>query len=367
MKKEKVTSVNVNMGGVESLRRYKTAFTLVELLVVIAIIGILIALLLPAVQAAREAARRMQCTNHLKQTGLAVHNFHSTRNGIPPFIIAHHPSGGQALSFFGAIFPFIEQQPLYDYFTSLTYTTGTTTCHGLGVQLNWIPWWNNIPSDDIKKNLGSVPYYKCPSRRTGVSLHDKEDMFSLYVPPGPTGDYAVVVYNITTGSGAIGMGTGGSDQNVRSPIRMGICPTTTPDPNNVNQWRPKDDFSFIVDGLSNQLLLGEKHIPASKIGMGTYSEGVFDGSLLSASLFSGNTIGRDMNLDTSSYIAKGPNDGESITTAFSSTFPQFGGCHPGIANFLVGDGSVHVVSATTAIPILQKLADAQDGEPASLP
>jgi len=66
---------------VVTLRR--NGFTLVELLVVIAIIGVLVALLLPAIQAAREAARRVQCTSHLKQLGLAVQNFHDSKNRIP--------------------------------------------------------------------------------------------------------------------------------------------------------------------------------------------------------------------------------------------------------------------------------------------
>jgi prepilin-type N-terminal cleavage/methylation domain-containing protein len=91
--------------------RHFRGFTLVELLVVIAIIGVLIALLLPAIQAAREAARRMTCTNHLKQLGIGVHNFHDTRNGLPPVTICSN-GDSSLVSFWGMIYPFIEQQSL---------------------------------------------------------------------------------------------------------------------------------------------------------------------------------------------------------------------------------------------------------------
>jgi prepilin-type N-terminal cleavage/methylation domain-containing protein/prepilin-type processing-associated H-X9-DG protein len=104
--------------------RRQLGFTLVELLVVIAIIGVLVALLLPAVQAAREAARRMQCSNHLKQHVLATHNHHDTVRRLPPGgAMDQPPMGTDAATGSGSrwgsswlvyILPYIEQQPLFD-------------------------------------------------------------------------------------------------------------------------------------------------------------------------------------------------------------------------------------------------------------
>lgn len=119
-------------------------FTLVELLVVIAIIGVLIALLLPAVQAAREAARRMQCSNHLKQLSLALHNYHDTMNAFPA-AQANHSRGanGTLKSSYGdgwgplfCTLPYMEQAALYDqiiaYFQSTTARISPTTCPPTG-------------------------------------------------------------------------------------------------------------------------------------------------------------------------------------------------------------------------------------------
>ena len=108
-------------------------FTLVELLVVIAIIGILIALLLPAVQAAREAARRLQCTNSLKQIGLAIHNYESTHRKYPPS--GAGPPGPSPLhhGFFTFLLPYLEQGAIHDqyhwdqdWYTALNQTATET-------------------------------------------------------------------------------------------------------------------------------------------------------------------------------------------------------------------------------------------------
>lgn len=96
------------------MKRHRSAFTLIELLVVIAIISVLIALLLPAVQAAREAARRMQCTNNLKQLGLALHNYSSTWDCFPPFCTIPTYTVVDPFSVHSRLLQFVEQGNLFN-------------------------------------------------------------------------------------------------------------------------------------------------------------------------------------------------------------------------------------------------------------
>src|SRR5262245_54578424 len=114
------------------IRDRQAGFTLVELLVVIAIIGMLVSLLLPAVQQAREAARRMSCGNRVKQIGLALHNYEAVHKIFPPAYITFNPAadgtafgvsygdeyrnGPSGFAWGALLLPFVEQQPLYEQF-----------------------------------------------------------------------------------------------------------------------------------------------------------------------------------------------------------------------------------------------------------
>jgi type II secretory pathway pseudopilin PulG len=161
---------------------------LVELLVVIAIIGVLIALLLPAVQAAREAARRTQCTNHLKQLGIGVHNFQDTKKGLTPLGTGNttsttSPTTRWNVSFWGLILPFLEQEPLWDLVPKDLY------CR--------MDRWNDDTyfPEEARKAFGSVSIYRCPSRRGGGPLYLPKDHFTTPTTDaqiGPQTDYGIV-------------------------------------------------------------------------------------------------------------------------------------------------------------------------------
>jgi prepilin-type N-terminal cleavage/methylation domain-containing protein len=147
--------------------RQRRAFTLVELLVVIAIIGILVALLLPAVQAAREAARRMSCSNNLKQLGIALHNYHDTYKRFPINGLfwgnpnADDPQG----TYLARLLPFVEQAPMHDVFQGAfaTYTNNYWTQPENVTILG-------LPGDAPGVNRGTdllrvqvIPAFICPS------------------------------------------------------------------------------------------------------------------------------------------------------------------------------------------------------------
>jgi prepilin-type N-terminal cleavage/methylation domain-containing protein/prepilin-type processing-associated H-X9-DG protein len=153
----------------------RRGFTLVELLVVIAIIGILIALLLPAVQAAREAARRSQCTNNLKQLALACHNYHDTFKTFPPLGAGTDVSdtdagnwntawtnNGRRLSMFVHMLPFFEQGAVYDLIQAGgTYGSNVVPRGGANpMQTGYTPYTTNIsalhcPSESVKLSTGN--------------------------------------------------------------------------------------------------------------------------------------------------------------------------------------------------------------------
>jgi prepilin-type N-terminal cleavage/methylation domain-containing protein len=243
-------------------------FTLVELLVVIAIIAALIALLLPAIQAAREAARRMQCSNHLKQMGIAVHNFHDTRNGLPPVTIGavlgdDKNNGIDRSTAFGLIYPYIEQQTLYDVLTEFNFFTNK--------QGIWPDTTSTPDSETVaqrRKAFGSVSYYTCPSRRSN-DVRYTEGIYDLPMAPGPCTDYAMVMCpnpakpiswwdfyrHDTAPSDYFSYAT----ERQRGALRLAIVPglnTTASAARNQNaflNWEPRDTFAWLMDATLDHL------------------------------------------------------------------------------------------------------------------
>ncbi|MDR1141315.1 MAG: DUF1559 domain-containing protein [Planctomycetaceae bacterium] len=361
------------------------AFTLVELLVVIAIIGVLIALLLPAIQAAREAARRMQCSNHLKQIGIAVHNFHDTHDGLPPAAI-----GSDTVSFWGLVYPFMEQTPLYDFLMA----------RGLQNALNE-NWWIGasgsggtsgvLMNDDYRKAFGSVTAYRCPTRRGGGSLITNNELTTGITysecSPGPQTDYAIVCLGQafavsrsieTTRSDANWVrivNASGEDnaQLMRGPFRYAVG-------SSADHWSPRDSFARITDGTSNQFFVGEKHIPLDNLGFCTKTADTSNYLFNGDCSYLGGTTGKTRRTVAMARsvahwdwddVAQ-PNWFElAVSPNYKSTSNPhqigFGSYHPGICQFLFGDGVVRGVRVTTPVePILVPFSDVEDGKTATL-
>ncbi|MFM7073488.1 MAG: DUF1559 domain-containing protein [Planctomycetota bacterium] len=157
----------------------RSGFTLVELLVVIAIIGVLVALLLPAVQAAREAARRTQCTNNLKQIALAMQNYHDTYNAFPISIGWGNAAGGAYSGYSEKVFlmPYIERSAEYDIFANNNKTVADANPGPNGGAYH-ATWWGGNP----QSFSGRIPVFNCPSNPN--QLHKGAGNFTYAINNG---------------------------------------------------------------------------------------------------------------------------------------------------------------------------------------
>jgi prepilin-type N-terminal cleavage/methylation domain-containing protein len=372
---------------------FKKAFTLVELLVVIAIIGILIALLLPAVQAARESARRMSCSNNMHQIGIAVHNFHDSRNGLPPLMIG---TATQSPSIFVHLLPYMEKQTIYDLIPEDFDTTSANNA-----------WWDALPN---KRSL-IVSTYICPSR--GARIADNPTLAQTpRATDGFVSDYATVMSEATmntTGSGMRREYTRAERlEQIYGPFRTAKMLDQSASLR--TKWAPRDKISRFIDGASNQYIFVEKHIPSDKLkkcqeGLATdVTEGTgaeagywdcgvqitrsipdvpVDGSAAYTNILMYSPA-RMVNNDIY-VIARSPNEGISISTVragnpnlwdggssaatYQGQVSPFGSYHSGgICHHLFGDGSVHGFSPNINRPNIHwPLGCVNDGAPVTIP
>jgi prepilin-type N-terminal cleavage/methylation domain-containing protein/prepilin-type processing-associated H-X9-DG protein len=309
------------MSGLSRRRRIGRGFTLIELLVVIAIIGVLIALLLPAVQSAREAARRAQCVNNLKQLALATHNYESSNGSFPMGnFLQWYPAGNKYIQNYGpflAITAYIEQSNAYNALnTSVAiYLAPNSTVSGIGLGLLWCPsdgkivnlrfpgqvgdGWDDSPIpmcySSYAGNLGPVLYYPAC---TSPLLGQMQGIYSYIGPPPPTGCISI------------------------APVRL----------------------AEITDGTSNTMLYGEhahSRIAASDpddfYGLNWWTSGDY-GDTTYSTIFPPNYFKSLDQTVASGIPTLTPRQSNWAITATSN--------HPGGCNFAFCDGSVKFIKDT---------------------
>jgi len=338
-------------------RRARCGFTLVELLVVIAIIGILIALLLPAVQAAREAARRGQCANNLKQVGLALHNYH-TVHGMLPFGSGYPIDTQRAGTWAAFILPQIERQNHFDQFD---FTRGMR--------------------DPVNEPAVTtpVPTYLCPSdpQSTDPVLEGRGDCGQNPYGTAQTNPFASAMLSYPGCMGPTDVdGCPFCPPNMQRPSRVGDPTNWCCQGCNLGSWghvgrcrqpdgstQPHGSFAGVIarypkgikflqilDGQTNTFMVGET-LPAHYIWNGAFCPNF--------PVSSTNIPINTMVTDNGVHGGHGPN--------FWASTSGFKSLHPGGAQFAMADASVHFVMETIDFQLYNELGTRAGNEPVSLP
>jgi prepilin-type N-terminal cleavage/methylation domain-containing protein/prepilin-type processing-associated H-X9-DG protein len=311
--------------------RLQLGFTLIELLVVIAIIGVLIGLMLPAVQKVREAANRLKCANNLKQLGLALHHYHESNGSFPfgatwnnPANVYDYPRG----TCLPRLYPYLEQDNLY---RSITFnTTGP---------LFWYTNPTNVPAIETV-----LPLLLCPSDGRGGGLGP------LYGP--------VLGGTMSTRSNYLGIygqtqadGLYGSNNKHAFGVNFGARITD------------------ITDGTSNTMVMAEYLTGSAtnsqhgtfwidfSVGLSSLHTQLTPNSPAPDGLY-GTTCCSTCNLPAENLPCVALNDMEHTTTKFAAPRSR----HPGGVNILLGDGSVHMVADNVDINVWRGLGTIAGGE-----
>ena len=322
--------------------RLRLGFTLIELLVVIAIIAILIDLLMPAVQKAREAANRSTCQNHLKQIGLAIHHYHDNYHLLPPRAIG----GTGEVTWAVFLLPYLEQPAAFQSWSK-----------DISLRMSYYLTEDSVPNATQVRQL-QVKVYYCPSRRSPPQL-GKPPLARLPINPSP-GISFLDVPGALSDYAAVGGGDDGSfNQGMLQPA---VVTLVNPGPVRITHTS-KTRFASVRDGLSNTLLVGEKHVRPGGFGQ-DHPE-----------LHGDSTVYNDLQPQWSCRLAGfraaigfAPVPlqeyplAQSLTDSSFRPGYRFGSWHPGVCQFVFGDGGVRALAVSTDIRTLRLLALPNDGE-----
>lgn len=315
----------------DQVRRDHRGFTLIELLVVIAIIAILVALLLPAVQQVREAARKAQCQDHLHNLGVGLHNYHDSYRTLPPGSIALQNAGGtqdfgHGWTWHASILPQIELKPLYDAIQG---------------------------PDGMGNELGGVG-----SSRQDLAGGSDLDIFACPSNPDVKGKpQKNLVYSTSNYNGFMGtrIGNGNDDcyngSSLTTPAHLRNDPWGCMNGNGVFYINSSVEFKDVVDGASNTIMIGEVIDSGGDAllpgGAGSDRKYIFSG-------------GADSNPPTemSEYLIAAESNDPINGGAEEAT----GSYHPGGAQFFMGDGVVRFISENVHMPTYQAIATRNGGE-----